>query len=356
MKKILIVTPKQFGYHIDYWKYATYLSEKYEVNFICWDYKLEKINEENIKVVYIQRNKNIIYRNINFIKEIIKVCKNNDFRIIFMNYFKGCSLIRIFLFNKKFRFHIDIRTGSIRERKWKRVFENNLIKSETLFYSSKSVISEGLRKVIGLPEKTIIIPLGANLIPIKKIKTDQFKLLYVGTFYNRNIHETIVGIAKFIETNKQAKIIFDIIGSGDQKTESIIKSAINEYKLEKIINLKGYITHDKLKYYFQEANVGISYIPITEYFQFQPATKTYEYLLAGIPVLATNTYENKKIINESNGLIVNDNSESFAIGLEKLIKNYHNFNLIEIQNSAREFEWKKIIDRIEKLIIQPKLN
>ncbi len=350
-KKILIVTHNQFGYHIDYLKYATYLTKKYDIAFFCWDYNLEKHTVDDVDIVYVPRCGNILYRNYKFIIEIIKVIRRNNFGLIFMNYFNGCSLVRILLLGSKKLFHLDIRTGSVREKKWKRTIENTFIKYETLFFSSKSVISEGLKRSLGLPKNTVIVPLGANLIPVKIKEFSHFNLLYVGTFYNRNIHQTIEGISKFLKKNTRIQVCFNIIGNGDKITESIIKRAIEEYKLEKVVILKGYVTHNKLVSFLQEAHVGISYIPITEYFQYQPATKTYEYLLAGLPVLATKTHENQRIINLSNGVIINDDSDSFAAGLEKLITNYNQFDSRVIQNSAKEFEWHTIVDCMDKKII-----
>jgi len=42
------------------------------------------------------------------------------------------------------------------------------------------------------------------------------------------------------------------------------------------------------------------------YYDCQPATKTFEYILSGMVCIATSTYENKKLINNINGVLCND--------------------------------------------------
>jgi glycosyltransferase involved in cell wall biosynthesis len=103
---------------------------------------------------------------------------------------------------------------------------------------------------------------------------------------------------------------------------------------------------------FDESNIGLSYIPITKYFDYQPPTKTYEYLLSGIPVIATNTNENKKIINNNNGILINDDIESIRKGFYIMYNNLSIYKSDEIRKSCLKFTWENIINN--QLI--PKIN
>lgn len=40
------------------------------------------------------------------------------------------------------------------------------------------------------------------------------------------------------------------------------------------------------------------YVPITDYYEYQPPTKTFEYVLSGLLCLATATSSNKEVITE----------------------------------------------------------
>lgn len=66
-----------------------------------------------------------------------------------------------------------------------------------------------------------------------------------------------------------------------------------------------------LEPYFEQANVGISFVPMTDHYDAQPATKTFEYSNSGLYVLGTATTENKKSI-DNNGVLIQDTPESFC--------------------------------------------
>ena len=108
----------------------------------------------------------------------------------------------------------------------------------------------------------------------------EIKLLYVGTLNGRNINQTIFGLSLFLENNPEIKnITYDIIGDGDKNELSDFKVLIQQNNLNNIITLHGRIPHFQLKPFFDSCTVGLSYVPMTEYYEHQPVTKTYEYIL-----------------------------------------------------------------------------
>ena len=354
-KKLLIITPKQFGYHIDYYNYACFLSNKYDITYLCWDYLLEKLTIPNVDINYISRAGSKFKRNVVFIRAIVKTINTTDFDCVFTNYFKGCSLLLPFIFRQRSKINIDIRTGSVKRSRWKRYIENTIIKSEASLFAHQSIISNGLKQMLKISGNAVIIPLGANKIsPVQK-NSKQINLIYSVAFYNRNLHQTIEGISKYLKKNPDADLNYTIIGNGDDTSEQLIAEAIAKYNLEKIIDLKGYVPSKDLIPFLKHAHIGVSYIPMTGYFQFQPATKTFEYLLAGIPTLATSTYENKLVVNDNNGVLIEDNSDSFADGLNKMICKLPKLDPLSIQKSVEEFEWKKIVEKLEFEILN-KIN
>jgi glycosyltransferase involved in cell wall biosynthesis len=121
-------------------------------------------------------------------------------------------------------------------------------------------------------------------------------------------------------------------------------AAIEEYQLGEIVELSGYIQRDELDSYFSRANVGVSYVPITDYYNFQPVTKTYEYFLAGLPVIATATYEHKRIIEPHNGVLILNTPQSFAQGLENIYQQRENFRAENIRHQAAQFSYAHIVD------------
>ena len=94
-----------------------------------------------------------------------------------------------------------------------------------------------------------------------------------------------------------------------------------------------------------QANLGVAYVPMTPYYECQPSTKIYEYVLSGMYCIATNTYENRILIEPVNGLICDDNAESFCEALEQYHKmDRSGFNSAEIRKSMEKYEWSNIVN------------
>ena len=144
---------------------------------------------------------------------------------------------------------------------------------------------------------------------------------------------------------------YTIIGSGFTTEEDQLKAIVKFEKVGESVQIVGQIPHDELKPFFDSHNIGISYIPKTDYFDVQPPTKTFEYLLSGMAVIATDTSENKAVINYNNGILINDTSEDFYQGLVMIFTNQKIYNSDNIRLNSMQYKWNKIIDNL-KLIFQ----
>ena len=91
--------------------------------------------------------------------------------------------------------------------------------------------------------------------------------------------------------------------------------------------MAGHLKHDDLLPFWKRYNVGVSFVPVNEIYAVQPPTKTFEYLLAGMPVIATGTSENRRVVSEKNGLIVKDTAETLFQGLQHLYAKRKAFSL-----------------------------
>jgi len=342
-KKILIISKSQFGYFTDYYKFCEYLRTEFDVYYLCFDVGLKKINMKNVKVKYVSYKGNKIIRGFRFfLKAIITIA---SFRgIVLISYFEHCHLLRCFFPSKKMI--LDIRTLSINKNEKRRKRINDQIRKTAKYFSYVTTLSAGLKRLINLnSHNCFIIPLGADIISNnnKRFEKD-INLLYVGTFSGRNIQDTIIGLHLFLKRNSGLNSIgYDIIGYGYGNENAIFKKIVAEYQLEGIVNLHGRIPICELKSFFDKCNVGISYVPITDYYEYQPVTKTYEYILSGMACIATNTFENRKIINDINGVLCDSNPNSFAVALEELIKRFKNYDSEKIRKTAIEYTWENIV-------------
>jgi glycosyltransferase involved in cell wall biosynthesis len=217
---------------------------------------------------------------------------------------------------------------------------------EIKLFSNVTVLSHSLAEKIGLKNSQYhLLPLGAEEIS-KATKTfSQINLLYVGSFLKRNIHETVEGFARFYkEFSEKVSISYTIIGFGTDHDIRLIREAINTNQLQDVVGFIGQVPYTELKDYFDKANVGVSYVPMTEYFDCQPATKTFEYIMSGIFCLATDTSENRKVISTDNGILCKDNPTSFYNALTQLYLKKNSLNDQSIRHSLDSYKWENIVN------------
>lgn len=345
MKSILFVNKEQFGYHIDTYKYIQYLNDDYNCTYICWDEGKEKIFLKNVNCIYLVKGNFKLFRFFHLISSINSEIRNGNYSLIFLVYFFGCSFLRILNLGK--RINLDIRTIAVSNNIYLNFLYDFLLKVECALFKFRSVVSKETGSNL-MRINFHVIPLGGECFSQKDKFENKMNLIYVGTLNNRNILDFLEGFHNFYleirEIDKIMPINLIIIGSGDGNEFSKLKDYIAFNRLEDVVTAPGYIQNSQLNFYFEIANVGVSYIPLTSYYQNQPPTKTYEYLLSGFPVIATATKANAQIIDKDNGFLIQDNSEAVKIALHKMYTNLSTYNPLFIKENSKSYLWKNIVD------------
>ncbi|HDH06186.1 MAG TPA: glycosyltransferase [Nitrospirae bacterium] len=345
---LVIINSEQFGYHIDTYYYCKYLRDRYNISYIGWDHGQAKIELAGVQVEYVGRSGGLfrIIRILRILRIILDKTGSNR-TIIFLKYFKGISII-IRLLRRHNPIVLDIRTGSDDKSRVKRYIQDLDLKFECRFFRNITIISESLAVKIGLAQRATILPLGADVISHTEKHYDRLDLLYVGSLYNRNIDKAVEGFARFYREYKQKiPIKFTIIGEGLNHEAELIKKLVKKCGLGNIVHTLGWLMHDQLQEHFDTHNIGVSYIPMTDYYDVQPATKTFEYLLSGLVVIGTATSENRLVINDSNGVLTEDSPEGFYKGLVELSSKLKTYDSTRIRQEALQFNWKEITDGLD---------
>lgn len=340
--KLLIIDKHHFGTLTDSYKWCEYLRQEFDITLICFDTGNPKIVMNNVAIKYVNYSGNVLIRGLRFL--LISL-----FYIMFFNgkilvvYFEKCDILKKF-FPKK-RMLLDIRTLSVNvNASIRQAYDTKLIDTCTK-YDLITVISQGIKNKINLPHKNIqILPLGADCISHESKNYSTIKLLYVGTLTGRNIDKTIIGLSTYIYKHHDSTIHYDIIGDGNNHELEQCMELASKLNISKYITFHGRVPYQQLTSFFDKCNVGVSFIPITDYFNEQPPTKTYEYALSGLYTIATKTTANTKLINDSNGLIINDTPEDFTLALEYIKQNKDNIDETSIRNSLKEYSWKNIVN------------
>jgi hypothetical protein len=348
-RKLLLINGSQFGYSAAHYYYCKYLREEFEIEFICYDRGLRKINLEGVIIKYVPFRRRKFNRLASFISTYVSESRTFKPDILFVVYFNICCFSALFCKGKVKI--LDIRTGSLNPNNLKRKIENTWLHIQALFFKKNIILSENLRTLLRLSQnKTLLMPLGSEIYYTGDHNFRDLKLLYIGSLDGRRISDTIEGINIFINRNIQvkSKILYTIIGFGSSKEEQFLKEKILSDDLDSIVHFEGIKSQIEVAAYFKEHNIGIAYLPITNYYQKQPMTKIFEYGLSGMFTIATDTFENRLLLDESTGIICSDNPFSFAEALENCYNNRTKFSSTSIREKFRKFEWESLVT--EKLL------
>lgn len=339
-KKLLIIDKTQFGYLTDSLKWVQYLKEEFDVTYFSFDTHFPKIDMPGANIKYQVFGGLKLIRSIRFILKCLYYILKSD--VIVVEYFISCDLLKKFLPWKKMI--VDVRTLSINpDYDFRKGYDSRLKKSCSKF-DAIFAISEGVKERLCLPEKSIyILPLGADVISCTKKNFTSLRLLYVGTLSNRHLEDTIKGLSVFVEKNGAGSVTYEIVGSGTKNELQELMRLTNELHIDQIVKFYGRLPYDEIKPFFDKSNVGISYIPITDYYNVQPPTKTFEYVMSGLFVIATATEENKKIVTNENGILINDTAQDFAIGLQKVYDSRFGIDEYKIRKSLLGYGWECIV-------------
>ena len=341
-KKLLILGKDQFGYVTITLKHCEYSREEFDVTYMGWDYGLPSIEMEGVTVKHVSRRSNGFRRVLRLLMSFVREIRRGKYEVVFANYVRGISVVQ--MLSPKMNFIVYIRTLGVSRKKIRRLMYDIPLKVELLFLNNVSILSYGMAKKIGLKDYRVL-PLGGERFSDCEKSFDCLSLLYVGTLENREIMECVRGLNMLISSGEENtdQISFTIIGDGPDNELDQIKAYVVNNDLSDYVTTTGYLPQDRLGFYFDEANIGVSYVPLKPYYEFQPPSKTFEYLISGLPVIATSTYENKKLLKPNAGVIIGEGAQEFHKGMKKLLSLKHTFDSSDIANDYADYRWEKVV-------------
>lgn len=340
-KSLLILASEQFGYLTDAFKYCEYAANEFNITYIGWDYGLPKFEVPGVKVIYISRGPSLPVRNFNFLKRFHKEVQRG-YDLVFVTNKIGVSIIK--MLNPNANFILDIRTLSVSANRIVRFINDLFLGFETLFFKQISVISEGVARKLRL-KNYHLLPLGGECFTLESKSFEKLSFLYVGTLENRNMIDCVKGFHLYLNSfeSYDSAPVFTIIGDAPGNELEEIREYVHAHSLDKNIIPVGAVPHNQLAPYFEDANIGITYVPLYSYYEHQPSTKTFEYLNSGMAVIATNTYENRKIINDKTGVLVSDTAESFLNGIYEAYSKRNIFDSDYLKEACAQFTWERVV-------------
>lgn len=329
-----------------------YYDTKFNLYFVK-DFPIDKQNySDDFNIIPLKYSwNNTINKLLNFLFifftniKIIKKHSNAD--LIWIGLGAGWFSANVFLYKVLFpkkKFFIQLYTPAVNKNKLKRDILDFLVGFNLKFfrYIGGGPFENNIKRFKIPRSKNIPVEIGISDCFFSIREFTNLQLMYIGSLNNREIWESVKGFGIYCRKNNQIDITYDIIGGGTQFEIDRISQEIKNYKLESKVTYHGRLSIDEVKDVFKKCNVGVSYVPVREYYE-NGSTKTLEYFLAGMAVIATDDCVKGKIVKENMGVLCNDNPESFAEGLEKLYNNRLNYNSTFIRKQVEEYSMENTI-------------
>jgi glycosyltransferase involved in cell wall biosynthesis len=369
-KKVCYICYRRFP-DTNFEHYSKAVSDSgYDVTIISYQDKDQKIFEtrDNRKIIRIPLpgNSSNRKRALTFISKVIEILKKNHFSVVHIH--NSCPyffLIKILASGKaKYIYHTtSYPISTTKFMKYKQMIKNFI---QCLLMDKIIVQSEELRlKLIGIRnlKRTDVVPVGFNknyFYPIDKTKRGHFRsllnidenhplLVYCGAIAKlRQLDRLMEAFKQVHKTFPDVKLL--MVGDGNALED--LKEFTVALGISKSLIFTGRVSHHEVVNYIAMADIGISYVPINENYNYNPPLKTFEYLACGLLTVATNTVSNRRIIKDGfNGILVDDNSEQIASVIVKLLNDRK--KQIFLAKNARESIMAYDFDYITKSALVP---
>jgi glycosyltransferase involved in cell wall biosynthesis len=264
---------------------------------------------------------------------------------------------------------LDLASQS--ERKWERKVESRAMKKSSFNFTVCQSIADYLASIYKIKTPTVIRNTPNlhsvhrsqkfNLKEILGLPQDCFLAIYVGKItYNRGI-EDIINALEFTDKN----VYFVTMGHFDNSYQMVFNEIVQEKKLQHRVLCHPSVNAEHIPDYVSSADLSLTtgrQICLSYYFGLP--NKLFESLQAHIPLIAPNSPEFERVINEFEcGLIYTD--QNHVELAEKINQLYHDVPLRKklAEGSKRasqvlnwENERKIFIEPFEKLLAQFELT
>lgn len=174
-------------------------------------------------------------------------------------------------------------------------------------------------------------------------KIEVLNLIYIGTVSKARGRDVMLeAIAK--ANADMPRAILTIVGASKEQA-SYCNEYVKELGVSDEVNIIERVSGEKIPGYLENMDFGLCLWEDKPWWRFNPPTKLFEYLVAGVPVLASNIRTHTEYITDWNtGIIFEYNSESLS---QKIIEVYAKKTaLVELKKHAaiegEKFLWSDI--------------
>ena len=199
-------------------------------------------------------------------------------------------------------------------------------------------------------ENMFVIPNGVDLSLFKKSEErNQRKVVFTGAmYYHRGLDILLDSIPKIVKQLPDVKFV--LVGSGTEMEN--LKQIVQEKKIEKNIEFKGWVDRKEIPKNIQDAVLGIGPLRLTEVTKGALPIKVLEYMASSLPIIAQKGTLPKDILEDKkNGFLIENSDELtekiiLLLNDEKMINSMgqKSFEMVE------KFSWNDVVKNILNVV------
>jgi glycosyltransferase involved in cell wall biosynthesis len=187
-------------------------------------------------------------------------------------------------------------------RKWGRRVERSLLRRVDLFLTTNESYAEWFRKEYGVEDVRVVMncPALTETTPDERLRTE----LGLSPEDRLVLYQGVLGPGRGLTSLVRSAALYDdgirlvIVGRGPH--ESKLRLSATSEDLRGRVFFTGMVPYDELPPLTAEADLGVLILdPVNRSKELASANKIFEYMAAGIPVLATDFPENRRILDGS---------------------------------------------------------
>lgn len=178
------------------------------------------------------------------------------------------------------------------------------------------------------------------------LATPILKLVYTGTVSPARGQDVMLDAMQMVVAqNLYANVHLTIVGASPQAL-AYCQDKISTLDLQAHVEVVGRVSGDMVRNYLQQADAAICLWQPSAWNMFNPPTKLFEYLVAGLPVLASNIRTHTRYIAHGHtGFVFEYHAQGLAEAIQTMLQQQN--KLPEMKQQAREAGQRYLWSRLE---------
>jgi len=305
-----------------------------------YNFFLREVLNQNVKYDFIYAN------DLPCLKPAIKIKKKSGCKVIYDSHEIYIETInQFFPLQSKFPKNIIFRVlkkimkffGTYAEKRMLKHVDYFITVGEGLKqYFEKKYNYNGIKIVMNSPYLSMINEKINYCDILNNIDKDSFKLLYQGVFNEGRGLRLIMEAMRYTDT----RIVLILIGYGVLENE--LKDLVKKINIQDRVVFLGKIQQNELAKYTAGADCGINLLEnINKSKELTAPNKLFQYIHANIPVIASNSFENKKVFEKYNiGILTNNDVKSISDAINKIASMDRTVFVENCKKAALEYNWE----------------